>query len=208
MRTFITGITAAVAMLFAVSVNAATVSVLWTEVNGSTIAPTANISVLPGDTMTATLYLDGTADGGIGNYSFSAQWDGGAVASLGGVSAVELLPAGFTANATIGLGGLTDSGAGSVGEALGYEALCFFCSVNGNFAVGTVSFTALAAGATSVQSGAFWAGVDDIINAAGTTITGSTTWGSADVNVIPEPATAGLLAIGLLGLGFAGRRRS
>lgn len=205
MRSFITGITAAVVMLFAVSMNAVTVSVLWTDING-TPTSAANITVAPGDVITATLYLDGEGDN-IENYSFSAQWDGGAVPLLGSASSVEFMPTGFTANATVGLENLWDSAAGATGETGGYEALCFFCSVGGNFAVGTVTLTALAAGTTSVNSGAFWAGVDDIIAVSGN-VTASTTWGSAGVTVVPEPTTAGLLAIGLLGLGFAGRRRS
>jgi hypothetical protein len=58
-----------------------------------------------------------------------------------------------------------------------------------------------------IFSGLFNIGVDGIFNQAGGNIGGTTTYGTARVNQIPEPSTLGLLGLGLSALVVAGRRR-
>lgn len=209
MRSFITGITAAAVMLLAVSASAATTAVLWTEIDGSPIGATPSIAINPGQTATATFYLDGTPDAtGINNYSISLQWDGGAVPVLGSASAIDVVPVGYSGSFSPGVA-VTDSGAGTMGSALGYDAFVLLGGVlGGPYSIGTLTVTALNPGVTTIASGAFQPlGADGIVNGAFADITGSTVWGSAGITVIPEPTTASLLGIGLLGLALAGRRR-
>ena len=74
----------------------------------------------------------------------------------------------------------------------------------GTFTVGTITLTGVAVGASTVQviirPGLEWA--DGFANALPT----QPTLGSALVTVIPEPATASLIGLGLVGLLLAGRR--
>jgi hypothetical protein len=89
------------------------------------------------------------------------------------------------------------------------------CPVSTTVAFGRVVFTTnhsppfgLGDDGADVFSGLFNAGVDFMANKAGGNISGTTTYGTARVNQIPEPSTLGLLGLGLSALVVAGRRRS
>ncbi len=78
----------------------------------------------------------------------------------------------------------------------------------GTYHIGTAVFHVTANAATDgvdIISGIF-AGVNFIANGSGGNIKNSTLFGTASLNV-PEPGTAALLGVGLLGLVLAGRRR-
>jgi hypothetical protein len=89
------------------------------------------------------------------------------------------------------------------------------CPVSTTVAFGRVVFTTNHQGplgpgddGADIFSGIFNLGVDFMGNKAGGNISGTTTYGTARVNQIPEPSTLGLLGLGLSALVVAGRRRS
>jgi hypothetical protein len=209
MRTLASLIAVAFVSFMALGASAATVDILW-QSNG-----TPTDSALPSDTVTASIFLDVTADGGSTGYGVSLQFNpaqlqviGGdcvspACAGTGGTT--ETLPAGFFFNLDTGVSAV-NNGAGQV---LTYEAAAF-SAVNpgGPFLIGTVTFHVAGAGNAVVQSGLFNAGIDGILTPSFPTGGTPTTFNSAFLTIVPEPGTAALLGLGLMGLGFAGRRRS
>jgi hypothetical protein len=80
----------------------------------------------------------------------------------------------------------------------------------GSYAVGTARFVVtggVSNDGTDIFAGFFNVGVDDVLNNLNLAIApGSIFFGAASVNVIPEPGTASLLGLGLVGLVLAGRR--
>ena len=65
-------------------------------------------------------------------------------------------------------------------------------------------FTAVGPGTTTINLGADAAYGDEIIGAAGSVLTANNT--SVTLTVIPEPGTALLMGLGLVGLASGGRR--
>lgn len=86
------------------------------------------------------------------------------------------------------------------------------CPVSTTIAFGRVVFTTNHVqngdDGADIFSGIFNIGVDAMFNQNGGNIAGTTTFGTARVNQIPEPSTLGLLGLGLSALVVAGRRRS
>ncbi len=75
----------------------------------------------------------------------------------------------------------------------------------GTYQLGTIVFLA-AVGTTNIISGII-SGLDGFALTGGTIIDGAITFNGATINVVPEPATASLLGLGLIGLILAGRRK-
>jgi len=101
-----------------------------------------------------------------------------------------------TCTAAVGLGA-TDAGY--------YGGLSAGVATFGTFTVGTITVTAIAPGDTSLilfnrQ------GIDEWTDGAGNVLPIQPTLGTGFVQVIPEPATASLIGLGLVGLLLAGRR--
>ncbi len=74
--------------------------------------------------------------------------------------------------------------------------------------IGTVTFVTTAGDAGQFTLSSTMTGIDDILDLAGSSISGSTTFQSAVVNIVPEPGTVALLGLGLVGLSILARRRS
>jgi hypothetical protein len=190
--------------LVAFTANAGTVSIEWAGTGGSN-----SISVSPGATVVATIFLDATAEGGTNSYGISVDFD----TELGNVlalqSATEFLPAGMQLNFTPGITNVVDSGAGTSGVVGSIEAGALFGSpvTATKFAIGTIAFLANSVGTTVLNSGFFNPGVDGYNDINGTPAA-ITSFGTASITVVPEPGTAALVGLGMLGLAIAGRKRS
>ncbi len=77
----------------------------------------------------------------------------------------------------------------------------------GTYQLGTVVFDDVAGWSTTTINAFILTGIDAFGEIGGINITGSVALGSATINVVPEPGTAALLGMGLIGLVLAGRRK-
>lgn len=208
----VTLVACAASLIFGLAVSSAAnaapmVTLLWTGTSGTGAGVgTDTIDAASGDTLTLTLFISLMPGDAISGYGISLEFDTDLDDELNIGATSESLPAGFTFNATPGVSSTTDSTGGSGGNVLTYEALSFG-SVGGPalFAIGTATFTvngSVNSDGIDVQSGLFNPGVDASPGGLATTFKG------ASVNVVPEPGTVSLLALGLVGLTLAGKRRS
>jgi hypothetical protein len=171
--------------------------------------------LLPGGTCTVNIVID-TAGAAIAGYGFEIAWDGGpapllTVANPGlnneaashiqeCASGVVPCPAPLAFNASVGVDNYTASGAGTAGNINDFESIAFVAVPIVNALAGKITFTALAGpgGSTTVR----------VVFGTGDSVGGTPAQSNQlTVTVIPEPATASMLALGLAGLFVAGRRR-
>jgi hypothetical protein len=177
-----------------------TVDLVWTSSSsGASGLGTSSAQTSVGDTLTLSVYIR-VDSAGLAAYATTFSWTPGTLFHtdtnvLDGGNGYQVTGNGPVSNAA--------------GTATGQLAGSFiFGSVGGPSTIhqGDMTFIATGANMTAVIN-AVATGFDGIANGAQQMYTGSTVFNSASVNIVPEPGTAALLALGLGALTVAGRRR-
>jgi hypothetical protein len=181
------------------------------EVDMDDIAPGIQSTRSSSAPFTATLWM--TADAlGVSSYSVSVLFDNTELMLDGSPAAIELLPAGFAFNFTLGVAsesnGITpNSPAGSVKS---FEAATFGPGpVSSLFPIGTIKFKVLSVvddGSPDVGIGLFNTGVDGISDSVGGDLAPSAIYTAG--RVVPEPGSIALLLAGTGALSLRRRHRT
>jgi len=190
-----------------------TTDLLFTSHNGSAIAPTDTVTAAAGDTLAMAVRF--TNDQGLTNIVFSLNYDLDGKSELTPTSAglwpgVELgrTPEIVRFEPRVGLEPPTSTFVGSFQGTVNPLSTTLTLP-NGTYEIGSVNWTVGAGVSTDgadILSGLFNTNIDGVFGAGFLSISNQVLFHGATVNAIPEPGTAGLLGLGLVGLAAAGRR--
>jgi hypothetical protein len=205
MRTLTLNLAALVSVLGIATASQAAIIVDF-EIGGNSSAAAAASS-----TVTIDIFLTATGSTNVTGYQFAITFDGTEIAAP--ATALVNQPTHAAAGSwTNGGGGLNFQVGNSYAAAISSSTLVVatdgITAADGKVSIGSITFVI----GTPVNDGT--ADIGGCYNCTFATGDGpvgdgdlTTTFNGAGVNVIPEPTTASLLGLGLLGLTVAGRRR-
>lgn len=209
MRTLAVAVSTALLLVAGAANAAPSVSLIWTGTTGTGVTGGSSIDAQAGDVLTLDVAVASDGVNVLQGAQLQLNWDAadltGLVASNcpGPPNAIPgtctnggaLVPPFFSALGPIVLS------PGNVNAFNAFDGT--FVGILGGFTIGRLTLTVGATAATESVSVFYNTVFDGLVDSTGTYFVP----GSATV-VVPEPATAGLLALGLGALGFIGRRRS
>lgn len=193
----------------AFSATAVSVDITFTATSGAGTTGFSNIGAAPGDFLTATVSITPDA-AGISSYGISLFYDMDFGNELDLILATELLPPAFDFNVTPACAATQQSTEALVGYVLTCEAGTFSNgpTVPLPFDIMTILFQVtgnVTGDGFDIETGLFNVGIDGIFDNAGGVV--SPVFGTAGVYLIPEPSTALLVGLGLVGIASSRRRR-
>ncbi len=202
-RMFSVGLAAALALCVAGTASASTtIDIIFSSgTNQTTITPGFG-------TITAAVIM--TTTDGLNSFSTTVFWDNTDTDAVSGTLEWN----GFFGGAVFGpinpgpAGVFIDN---SVPQVASFDGLSLTASIlsfggGGPYQLGTIVWLTTVAGITNITTGII-PGLDGFTLLSGGVINDSITFNGATINVVPEPATASLLGLGLVGLILAGRRK-
>ncbi len=187
-----------------------TLGLTWSGTTGTGTTGGTSIDASVGDTLTltVTLFNDTLATT---QFAPGVIWDSGGTTILDFLTTNEVLMTGMDApfnDGPVVQSGAVEAAGGGYAQATLAQGALFGAGVapGATTSPGNIVFVVTGTGSTVAASGLFVPAVDSLQPAGGSNYANAT-FGSASVNVVPEPGTAALLALGLGALTVAGRRR-
>jgi hypothetical protein len=190
------------------------VNLVWTGTTGSGTTGGSSISAAVGDTLTLRVDLVlATPSGPLTATAPGFIWDQGGTSVLDWSASNKTAIAGLTLQLNDGVvtqSGAPEAGGGGYAQATLAQSVFLGAGIvaaNQTVSPGSLVFVVTGTGSTVVSPGLF----NPVFDSLQGPVLGSNyvnaVFNSASVNVVPEPGTAALLALGLGALTVAGRRR-